>query len=113
MSRKREQITSGQIQELANAYDQCSHGPTRSRYQAVRLYREGYTAKEILAITRCSAKSLLITRSSDGQLMFLVNKLTKTKANTALGSRITVAPSIDVMLCQVHFSLGPAPEPGI
>lgn len=59
MSRKREQITSGQIQELANAYDQCCHGPTRSRYQAVRLYGEGYTAKEILAITRCSAKSLM------------------------------------------------------
>ncbi len=30
----------------------------------------------------------LITRSSDGQLMFLVNKLAKMKANTPLGSRI-------------------------
>jgi len=30
----------------------------------------------------------LITRSSDGQLMFLVNKLTKMKHHTALGSRI-------------------------
>ncbi len=30
----------------------------------------------------------LITRSSDGQLMFLVNKLAKMKHNTALGSRI-------------------------
>jgi len=30
----------------------------------------------------------LITRSSDGQLMFLVNKLSKMKHNTPLGSRI-------------------------
>jgi type I restriction enzyme M protein len=30
----------------------------------------------------------LITRSSDGQLMFLVNKLAKMKKNTSLGSRI-------------------------
>jgi len=30
----------------------------------------------------------LVTRSSDGQLMFLVNKLTKMKENTPLGSRI-------------------------
>jgi type I restriction enzyme M protein len=32
----------------------------------------------------------LITRSSDGQLMFLVNKLQKMKHNSALGSRIAV-----------------------
>ena len=30
----------------------------------------------------------LVTRSSDGQLLFLVNKLSKMKQNTALGSRI-------------------------
>ena len=59
MSRKREQITSEQIQELANAYDRCSSGPTRTRYQAVRLYAQGYRAKEIEAIARCSAKSLM------------------------------------------------------
>jgi type I restriction enzyme M protein len=33
----------------------------------------------------------LITRSSDGQLMFLVNKLQKMKHNTPLGSRIALA----------------------
>jgi type I restriction enzyme M protein len=32
----------------------------------------------------------LVTRSSDGQLMFLVNKLQKMKHNTALGSRIAL-----------------------
>ena len=30
----------------------------------------------------------MITRSSDGQMLFLVNKLSKMKSNTALGSRI-------------------------
>src|SRR5699024_7766406 len=32
----------------------------------------------------------LVTRSSDGQLMFLVNKLQKMKRDTALGSRIAI-----------------------
>jgi transposase len=59
MTRKREQITTEQVQELANAYDQCSDGATRIRYQAVRLYAQGYRAAEILSITRCSYRSLL------------------------------------------------------
>ncbi len=37
-----------------------------------------------------NAEYKLITRSSDGQLMFLVNKLQKMKHNTALGSRIAL-----------------------
>jgi len=36
------------------------------------------------------AEFKLITRSSDGQLMFQVNKLTKMKHNTSLGSRIAL-----------------------
>ncbi|MCV2352639.1 type I restriction-modification system subunit M [Paucibacter sp. B2R-40] len=36
------------------------------------------------------AEFKLLTRSSDGQLMFLVNKLQKMKHNTALGSRIAL-----------------------
>src|SRR5256885_10647998 len=36
------------------------------------------------------AEFKLITRSSDGQLMFLVNKLQKMKHNTPLGSRIAL-----------------------
>ena len=59
MPRKREQLIADQIQELANAYDQCSDGATRIRYQAVRLYAQGYSAAEILAITRCSHRSLM------------------------------------------------------
>ncbi|MFN8852315.1 MAG: class I SAM-dependent DNA methyltransferase, partial [Armatimonadota bacterium] len=40
------------------------------------------------AISHNGEDMSLITRSSDGQLMFLVNKLTKMKQNTPLGSRI-------------------------
>lgn len=59
MTRKRGQITIEQIQALANAYDECADGATRIRYQAVRLYAQGYSATEILSITRCSYRSLL------------------------------------------------------
>ena len=37
---------------------------------------------------RATRRYSLITRSSDGQLMFLVNLLSKMKADTPLGSRI-------------------------
>ncbi len=40
------------------------------------------------AISHNGEDMSLITRSSDGQLMFLVNKLAKMKQNTSLGSRI-------------------------
>jgi len=40
------------------------------------------------AISHNGEEMSLITRSSDGQLMFLVNKLAKMKQNTPLGSRI-------------------------
>ena len=59
MTRKREQITTEQIQELANAYDHCTDGALRIRYQAVRLYAQEYSTAEILAITRCSHRSLM------------------------------------------------------
>ena len=36
----------------------------------------------------CDPEYKMITRSSDGQMLFLVNKLSKMKSNTALGSRI-------------------------
>lgn len=59
MARRREQLTTEQIQELANAYDRCSDGATRIRYLAVRLYAQWYNAAEILTITRCSHRSLM------------------------------------------------------
>lgn len=59
MSRRRTELTAGQLQELGAAYDGCRDGATRSRYQAVRLYGQGYAAQQVMAITRCSRSSLM------------------------------------------------------
>jgi len=45
--------------QLLGAYQQCKDGPTRTRYQAVRLYGTGYSAQEVMAITGCSRTSLM------------------------------------------------------
>ena len=41
------------------AYVSCKHGPTRTRYQAVRLYGTGYPVQEVMSITGCSRTSLM------------------------------------------------------
>ena len=45
--------------ELLQAYGACKNAATRTRYQAVRLYGEGYTEAEIEQITGCSRTSLM------------------------------------------------------
>jgi len=45
--------------DLHNAYIQSQDGPTRTRYQAVRLYGKGYVTEEVLEITGCSRVSLM------------------------------------------------------
>ena len=59
MSRRRFQLTAEQVKELTNAYASCKDGPTRTRYQAVRLYGAGYPVAEVLSITGCSYTSLM------------------------------------------------------
>lgn len=59
MARRRFQLTDGQVGELTGAYAQCKDGPTRTRYQAVRLYGTGYPVKEVMDITGCSRSSLM------------------------------------------------------
>jgi transposase len=59
MSRKRYELTDKQIKELQGAYHQSKDGPTRTRYQAVRLYAQGYRVTEILTISGCSRTRLL------------------------------------------------------
>ena len=59
MAKRRFQLTEEQIRELVNAYANCKDGPTRARYQAVRLYGIGYPTKEVLSITGCSRTSLM------------------------------------------------------
>lgn len=52
-------LTSDQLNELQGAYQACDDGTTKMRYQAVRLYGQGYPSAEVMAITGCSRTSLL------------------------------------------------------
>ncbi|MCQ8103226.1 N-6 DNA methylase [Methylomonas sp. SURF-2] len=53
--------------------------------------KAGFTDPRFMATRDGDPEYKLITRSSDGQLMFLVNKPRKMKHNTPLGSRIALA----------------------
>jgi transposase len=53
------QLSPEQINELQGAYQGCDAGITKTRYQAVRLYGQGYPTAEVMAITGCSRTSLL------------------------------------------------------
>jgi transposase len=59
MAKRQFQLRDDQIQELVKEYSTCKDGPTRTRYQAVRLYGTGYLVKEISAIAGCSRASLM------------------------------------------------------
>jgi putative transposase len=59
MAERKFRLTEEQAQELFNAFDQCKDGPTRTRYQAVRLYGTGYGVKEVEAITGCCRSTLM------------------------------------------------------
>ena len=41
------------------AYLDCKDGPTRTRFQAVRLYGTGYPTKEVMEITGCNRSCLM------------------------------------------------------
>jgi transposase len=59
MARLRFQLSPEQVKALSNAYASCKDGPTRTRYQAVRLYGTGYPVEEVMNITGCSGTSLM------------------------------------------------------
>lgn len=59
MAKRQFHLTEDQVQELTNAYTNCRDGPTRTRYQAVRLYGTGYPVPEVVKITGCSRTSLM------------------------------------------------------
>ena len=52
--------TEKEVQKLTVAYDQSKDGPTRTRYQAIRLYGTGYKTQEVLSITGCSQSALML-----------------------------------------------------
>lgn len=59
MTKRRFQLTEEQTKELTNAYTSCKDGPTRTRYQAVRLYGTGYPTEEVISITGCAWSTLM------------------------------------------------------
>jgi transposase len=59
MAKRKFILTEAERKELLQAYRVCKNAATRTRYQAVRLYGEGYPEQEIEQITGCSRISLL------------------------------------------------------
>jgi transposase len=59
MNKRKFHLTPEQNNELQGAYQQCSDGAMKMRYQAVRLYGSGYAAEEVIEITGCSRRRLL------------------------------------------------------
>ncbi|MDP9314735.1 MAG: helix-turn-helix domain-containing protein [Chloroflexota bacterium] len=59
MANRHFSLTDVQAAELRQAYLRTKDGATRTRYQAVRLYGEGYPVTHISEITGCSRTSLL------------------------------------------------------
>ena len=59
MAKRKYTLTEVERKELLQAYRTCKDAATRTRYQAVRLYGEGYPVTEIEQITGCSRTSLM------------------------------------------------------
>jgi transposase len=59
MAKRKFILTLEERKELLRAYRTCKDAATRTRYQAVRLYGEGYPEAEIEEITGCSRTSLM------------------------------------------------------
>jgi transposase len=53
------QLSETQACELQGAYHNCPDAQMRTRYQAVRLYGQGYATREVEAICGCSRSSLM------------------------------------------------------
>ena len=59
MAKRKFILGKAERQHLLHAYRNCKNVATRTRYQAVRLYGEGYRVSEIEEITGCSRSSLM------------------------------------------------------
>ncbi len=59
MAKRKFILTEAERKDLLQAYRTCKEAATRTRYQAVRLYGEGYPVDEIMQITGCSRTSLM------------------------------------------------------
>jgi transposase len=59
MAKRKFKLTEAERKELLGVSRVCNDAATRTRYQAVRLYGEGYPEKEIEQITGCNRTSLM------------------------------------------------------
>ncbi len=59
MATRKFSLTDTETAALRQAYDRTKDGPTRTRYQAVRLYGAGYPVAQITEITGCSRTSMM------------------------------------------------------
>jgi transposase len=59
MAKRTFKLTETERKELRKAYQVTTDAVTRTRYQAVRLYGEGYVEKDVEQITGCSRTSLM------------------------------------------------------
>jgi len=59
MAKRKFRLSKEERKELLHAYGVSKDAATRTRYQAVRLYGEGYPEEEIEQITGCSRTSLM------------------------------------------------------
>ena len=59
MTKRKFTLTNQEQQQLRYAYEMSKDVLARTRYQAVRLYGEGYAVSEIEAITGCRRSSLM------------------------------------------------------
>ena len=59
MAKRKFTLTQAEQKEMLQAYRASKDAATRIRFQAVRLYGEGYPEKEIEQITGCSRTSLM------------------------------------------------------
>jgi transposase len=59
MAKRTFKLAETERKELLKAYQVAKDAATRTRYQAVRLYGEGYVEKDVEQITGCSRTSLM------------------------------------------------------
>ena len=59
MAKRRFRLSETEERALLRAFGECKDGPTRTRYQAVRLYGQGYDTREIERITGVCHSTLM------------------------------------------------------
>jgi transposase len=59
MAKRKFKLTAEETKEILSAFNTCKEGQTKIRYQAVRLYGQGYATAEIEQITNSSRSSLM------------------------------------------------------